>query len=123
MSLNLVQEAVAERVGDSGQPTPESGTSEGNFLLVWAQSNGQESEFSLEIDQPGWDLIIGAGTAYNWLGVWFKPDCDNDETIPTVSDTGYQLNVGFLEFSGLLTSGPQGVIDTFQAVVQDDPCQ
>jgi hypothetical protein len=91
------------------------------LLLAWAQSNNNAaSSFPITISDSGWELVVTTGQAYNWSGLWAKPNCAAGETAPTFSDSGYQLNAGLLEFSGIATSSP---LDQTGAGTATDPVQ
>lgn len=122
MSINLI--------GTSGDPDytqqdvtfptglPDGNTTEGNFLLVWVQSNDHTAtSFPITCETDGWDLVVSTGTDYNWSGLWSAP-AGADE--PTFSDEGAQIKVGALCFSGIATSD---ALDQTGSATQADPAQ
>lgn len=76
-------------VASSLSPSFGQATTAADLLVAWLFTNDGAATDPFGTSSPGWaQATPGGGGAFEWVSVWYKPDCAAGETAPVFTDTG-----------------------------------
>jgi hypothetical protein len=94
VSLVSAGSATSSLSPSFGQPT-----TGGDLLIAWIYANS--STFDISTAAAGWLLAGHAGSSFDWVSLWYKPDCSASESPPVfTSGSASTALSGLMEFSG-----------------------